>query len=118
LSSNELTLLPQLFDAYPSVFTWRIDYQIENARLITGLASLVLIKNQLPQSGVCSVYPNNGTSFETMFNISCRNWLDSDGSIVRYEYFGNYLKKRFFKKKTKKKFKSETSYFFCFLDSQ
>ena len=93
MSSNELTLLPQLFDAYPSVFTWRIDYQIENARLITGLASLVLIKNQLPQSGVCSVYPNNGTSLETMFNISCRNWLDSDGSIVRYEYFGNYLKK-------------------------
>jgi hypothetical protein len=92
LNSNELTLLPQLFTAYPSVFNWRIDYQIENVQLIKGLASFILIKNQLPQSGVCSVNPNNGTSLETMFSISCKNWLDLDGSIVRYEYFGNSFK--------------------------
>jgi hypothetical protein len=92
LNSNELTLLPQLFNAYPSVFNWRIDYQIENSQLIKGLASLILINNQLPQSGVCSVNPNNGTSLETMFSISCKNWLDLDGSIVRYEYFGNSFK--------------------------
>ena len=88
MNSNELTLLPQLFIAFPSVLYWKIDYQIENTRLTTGLASLIFTINQLPQSGSCSISPNNGMSLLTLFQITCSNWQDLDGTIVRYEYFG------------------------------
>lgn len=85
---NELTLFPKLFDTYPSMVFWRINYQIENSQSKKGLASLVLIKNQPPQNGVCSISPNNGISLQTPFLIECVNWIDLDGSIIRYEYFG------------------------------
>ena len=37
-----------------------------------------------------------GISLQTSFFIECVNWIDLDGSIVRYEYFGNnyYFKKK------------------------
>ncbi len=75
---------------------WRIDYQIENSQSKKGLASLVLVKNQLPQNGVCSINHFIGISLQTSFFIECVNWIDLDGSIVRYEYFGNnyYFKKK------------------------
>ena len=80
-----------LFTFNPSLIYWRIDYQIVNSQSISGLASLILIKNQLPQSGTCSVQPSNGTSLQTMFQIACSNWQDLDGSIVKYEFFGKNL---------------------------
>ena len=45
--------------------------------------------NQLPQKGSCSVDTYNGTSLSTTFDIKCVDWIDPDGAIERYEYFGN-----------------------------
>ena len=87
LDTNELTLLPALFDAYPNVNYWKIDF-IANNGISTGRASLTLKQNILPTGGSCSVDLTTGVSLSTYFNIVCTNWIDPDGSIVTYEFMG------------------------------
>ena len=86
-----MAIIPELFDKYASIVFWRIDYQIENIHSKQGLASLVLIKNQPPQNGSCSINHFIGIGLQTPFLIECTNWFDLDGSIVRYEYFGKFF---------------------------
>ena len=56
--------------------------------MTTGSASLIFKINELPKGGLCYVDKYNGLSLQTDFNILCVDWLDSDGTIERYEYFG------------------------------
>ena len=56
--------------------------------MATGVSSLVFKVNQLPSNGSCTVSPTSGQILTTLFQITCTNWADPDGSIERYEYFG------------------------------
>jgi hypothetical protein len=62
--------------------------------IANGISSLTFKINQLPTTGSCFVDKYNGISLQTTFNIKCVGWFDPDGSIERYEYFGN-LKKNY-----------------------
>ena len=66
----------------------KIDFKISTSSSVFGMASLVLRKNQLPSGGSCNINNFSGFSLETVFNITCLNWQDLDGSISKYEYFG------------------------------
>jgi hypothetical protein len=54
----------------------------------TGSSSLIFKVNNLPFGGVCFYNLNKGISLATLFEISCSDWKDSDGSIERYEFYG------------------------------
>ena len=90
-NTSFLTIEPVLFESFPQKKFWKIELKIESIttlRKSTGSSTLTIYKNQLPQNGSCTVTPNNGTAMESNFTISCINWSDPDGIIVRYEYFG------------------------------
>ena len=59
--------------------------------MATGVSSLVFRVNQLPSNGSCTVRPTSGQILTTLFQITCTNWEDPDGSIERYEYFGKEI---------------------------
>ena len=52
------------------------------------MSSLILKTNSLPLDGECKVDLLQGISLLTYFTISCSNWTDSDGEIVKYEFMG------------------------------
>ena len=99
LSTNELTLLPTLFHVYANVSYWKIDFIVSSQSgtggeisILTGMSSLILKTNSLPLNGKCTVSPSVGISLLTYFTISCSNWKDTDGQIVKYEFLGNETK--------------------------
>ena len=61
----------------------------------TGNSMIVLVRNQLPQNGTCSVDKTNGTAMETVFTVTCQNWVDPDGQIMFYQYSGNLIHRYF-----------------------
>ena len=83
--TSELTLLPKLFLNYSDVLYWKVEFSVISQQA-TGMASLTFKKNVLPLAGTCFVDKANGTSLLTWFNIICSDWIDTDGSIERYEY--------------------------------
>lgn len=91
---KKLALLPELFSSFSNVIHWKVQFEVSSvsteAGVAVGISSVALAVNQLPYNGTCSVFPFNGISMETEFNITCSNWYDPDGEIVRYEYYGNY----------------------------
>ena len=83
-----MTLLNALFLNYSSVMYWKISLQITNQAKLSGLSSLVLKTNSIPSGGYCQIDKTKGIALSTLFSISCYNWDDLDGTIVRYEYYG------------------------------
>ena len=77
-----------------SASIWKLKLRATNSYGTIGSASLLFLVNSLPTGGTCSVDLNNGTAMDTYFTISCTNWIDRDGSVVNYEYYG---KLRFFR---------------------
>lgn len=53
--------------------------------------SILFRKNTRPFNGTCQVDSNKGFAFHTYFRITCQDWTDLDGLIIRYEYFGNLI---------------------------
>ena len=94
MDQTELTLFPQIFQDFPNILYWRIDFFATNEandQKTSGLSSLMLKKNQLPTNGLCYVDKINGTCLETWFQIKCTGWIDQDGHIVAYEYMGLFF---------------------------
>ena len=89
-----LTLMPSLFEKYSDTLNWKIELSLEaitdHSGTSTGFSSLILLKNQVPRNGTCAISPTRGYAMDTLFNISCSNWVDPDGLIAKYEYFGKY----------------------------
>jgi hypothetical protein len=86
-----MTILPELFDLYPSILKWKIDLSIRtvsSSRIRSGISSIVLHRNEIPKGGNCVISPLTGIALHTIFYLNCSNWFDSDGEIVRYEYYG------------------------------
>ena len=87
-------MLANLFKLDESALDWKVDLSvniINQYGINTGSSSLRLKRNKLPENGACSVSPTNGISMSTLFRISCNGWQDSDGKIVRYEYYGKFI---------------------------
>ena len=89
---TELTLMPDLFSTYSSVLYWKIDFFVVKINKLNqqtpGTASLILLVNSVPSGGYCFLDKYNGISLLTIFNIKCLNWMDKDGYVAKYEFFG------------------------------
>ena len=88
--TSELTILSDLFTNYSNVIYWRVDLTLNNG-FSNGFANLIFKKNSLPSNGYCFVDTYNGQSMTTYFGVICLNWIDSDGSISKYEFYCNII---------------------------
>lgn len=74
---------------------WKIDFTVkaisENVGVSIGSSSLILALNQLPYGGSCKISPTSGFAYYTNFTLNCSNWIDSDGNIKKYEFFGQLI---------------------------
>jgi hypothetical protein len=70
---------------------WKIELTVDttvNNEILTGVGSIILKTNQPPYNGSCIVFNHTGYPLETNFTITCKNWLDDDGYITQFEYWG------------------------------
>jgi len=86
--TNELSLSSSLFLNNPSVVFWKVEFRVTINQAVSGISSVILKPNQLPYNGDCYVDRSSGISLSDFFNIICQNWIDPDGTIQTYEYFG------------------------------
>lgn len=77
-----------MFQNYPTALFWKVELIVNKNQQLNGVSSLTLLVNQLPKSGFCQVDQYFGVSLSTIFNISCFNFIDPDGVVARYEFFG------------------------------
>ena len=96
VKTNELVIKRDLFKLYEITANWKIVFKIKTNSNATGLASMLFVLNSLPGGGKCFYNLNKGISLATLFEISCSDWTDSDGSIERYEFY-SMNKSRMFK---------------------
>ena len=107
----ELTMASDLFKTNPDVFRWKIEFSLvaiskQNGKkktlnsflnkitilkffkgIANGASSLILQLNSIPYGGSCTVSPDNGTSVQTYFTFKCTDWLDNDGTIIKYTFY-------------------------------
>jgi hypothetical protein len=88
LSNTELTVKKDLFQDFPSQNIWKVEmnvfFPIQN---ISGSASVIFLVNFPPKNGSCIMNSNNGST-NSLFSISCLNWIDLDGNIDYFAYYG------------------------------
>jgi len=94
ISNNYLVILKDLFRDFPSQVYWRVTLNFEvttfTGQILTASSSIIFYVNFSPCNGICNISPIIGTT-STLFTISCTNWIDKDGEIVSYSYYGKIL---------------------------
>ena len=91
LSNSYLVVFKDLFRDYSSQVIWKIQSNIELITFanetLSASTSMIVYVNYSPRNGVCMASPISGTT-NTLFSINCNNWIDTDGSVVSYSYYG------------------------------
>jgi len=90
--TNELALSSSLFLLNPLVLFWRVEFKTTVNQRVSGTSSIIMKTNKLPYNGYCYVDKQSGISLSDYFHIKCENWIDPDGTIQTYEFFGNSIK--------------------------
>ena len=92
-SYKDLTIKEELFQIYFTQTIWKVELSIfVPSKNVSGSSSVLFLVNFPPRDGLCDVNPKNGTT-ETIFTIFCWNWIDTDGSLDSFAYYGmNFLK--------------------------
>jgi hypothetical protein len=86
---TSLTVKEDLFfDNFPQKI-WKIDFGTLNTN---SSSAIVFYVNFPPRFGTCDISPTNGTT-NTLFSIMCLNWMDLDGSLNSFSYYGIVLQK-------------------------
>lgn len=84
-----------LFLDYPNTTYWKVELTAEtisNGVPKSGTGTIVLKTNQPPYNGTCTVISSlRGYALESNFTINCTNWIDDDGYITTYEFFGSFF---------------------------
>ena len=91
MNTNELCINKNLFSSLKYTPNLKIEFTAVGSSNELGSSSLIIRVNNLPYGGYCLFKINYGVSLETYFEISCLDWLDSDGYIERYEFYGNQI---------------------------
>jgi hypothetical protein len=91
LSNEYLVILKDLFRDFPNQVYWKVESEFQLTTYagdtLNALASIIFYVNFSPQNGMCSTSPIIGTT-NTLFTIYCNNWIEKDGDIVSYSYYG------------------------------
>lgn len=81
-----------LFLEDPSILFWKFEVTmttISRTRgITTGKSSIIVKLNEVPKYGNCNINQTIGVPSETVFSIECLNWIDNDGYIKKYSFFG------------------------------
>ena len=89
-----LTIRQNLFEDYPSQILWKVELVVNcvlpNNENVNGSTSVLFYVNFPPKSGSCDINPKNGTT-STQFQIICTNWVDSNGAITKYSFYGKKI---------------------------
>ena len=89
-----LTIRQSLFEDFPSQIIWKVELVVNcvspNNENVNGSTSLIFYVNYPPKSGSCDIYPKNGTT-STQFQIICINWVDSNGVVIKYSFYGKKI---------------------------
>jgi hypothetical protein len=87
-SNSDLTVFSDTFMKNPKQVIWMIKLNVYiSSRNVSGSFSIVLYVNFPPMSGTCNVNPISFTT-STFFTIHCFDWIDQDGFVVSYAYYG------------------------------
>jgi hypothetical protein len=91
LSNEYLVILKDLFRDFPDQVFWKVELNFElttfTGEILTASSSMIFYVNFVPINGVCDISPLMGTT-STLFTIICKNWIDKDGNVVSYSYYG------------------------------
>jgi len=90
-SNSDLTILSDLFMNNTNQVIWMIELTVFiSSRNVSGYSSIILYVNFPPKLGTCDISPTSGTT-DTLFTLNCYGWIDSDGSLISFAYYGNIL---------------------------
>jgi hypothetical protein len=88
---TDLTIKEELFQDFPSQTIWKVELNVYiPSKNTSGSASIIFLVNFPPRNGLCDINPKNGTT-DTLFSISCWNWIDTDGHLDSFAYYGYFL---------------------------
>jgi hypothetical protein len=88
---TDLTIKEELFQDFPSQTIWKEELNVHvPSKNTSGSTSILYLVNFPPRNGLCDINPKNGTT-NTLFSISCWNWVDSDGYLDSFAYYGIYF---------------------------
>jgi hypothetical protein len=91
-SQNDLTVKEELFQDFSSQIYWKIELSIfVPTRNTSGMTSIVFYINFPPRFGSCDINPKNLSS-NSLLSISCSNWIDLDGTLSSYAFYGLFFK--------------------------
>jgi hypothetical protein len=86
-----LTLKEEIFRDHSSILIWKIEFGVHiSSRNVSGKSSMSFLVNFPPRFGNCTVNPGNGTT-QTLFGIKCRNWIDTEGSVFNFVFYGKII---------------------------
>jgi len=91
-TSNTIQISSLLFHAYENTTYWKVmlltDTIIGNQKK-SGTGVIILKTNETPYNGSCIITTNTtGYALESNFTVFCYDWMDSDGYITSYEFYG------------------------------
>jgi len=92
--NSYLVVLKDLFRDFPSQIYWKVELNINvttfKDEIFPASSSIIFYVNFSPCSGLCTLNPLTGTT-NTVFSISCFNWIDLNGQVLFYSYYGKFL---------------------------
>ena len=94
LSYDSFVIRKDLFRDFPSQPYWKVELNVSLTtyadEILTASSSIMFFVNFSPTNGMCNLSPNTGTT-NTKFTIVCANWIDNDGEVTSYSYYGKNL---------------------------
>jgi hypothetical protein len=91
VNGSRLEISSLLFDYYSNTTYWRIVANADTTdknEIKSGTGAIILKTNQSPYNGTCQIDNYVGYPLETNFTITCSRWIDDDGYITQYEFWG------------------------------
>ncbi len=83
-----LILKEELFRDHSSIKVLKIELEVYvSSRNVSGKSAISFFVNFPPRLGDCTVNPVNGTT-QTLFGIKCANWIDSEGRVFNFAFYG------------------------------
>jgi hypothetical protein len=88
---TDLTIKEELFEGFTSQTIWKVELNVYiPSNNTSGSTSILFQVNYPPRNGLCDINPKNGTT-NTLFSISCWNWVDTDGHLDSFAYYGKHF---------------------------